>query len=664
MRRSLVFAMVVIGLLGLTVGCGSESESAGDVADVAADGFGDFTTDHAVAPDSESVPDETGDQAGTTELTGGADGGIDTISPDDIKVDNGGPPDVVEPPADAVDPEDADQEVVPDLPVYPDKCEENSDCPPDLVCEPMSEACVTCLWDLHCLPLHHCVDWQCKAFGPCEASEDCGESGVELICDVDKGECVECMGNDECAVAQECAAGKCIAIEPCQSTKDCPGDDICWMQQGKCVGCIDEVDCGEMEACGPDNTCTELHACTSDKACTPMDMVCDKAAGHCKECMGDGDCYEVYHCAGEACVPDVCDQGKSHCSGNAVVQCSDSGNELTVGQSCGEQQSCKNDGEVSACLDWVCPPGPPYCVDEGEAVVECAPDGLEIIGETPCEEEQACVNGECLKQFCEAGTSTCGDDGLSRVLCVAKGTAVLEEQCLDGTYCHLDEENETSVCLGQVCVPDQPTCDGSIATTCNFNGSAVLPDGTDCAEEELDCLDGDCILCEETETCDGIDNDCDGDVDEETLDCAGKNLCHLGSCIESPEGKCSVKAYGEHLYLVCKGKNFQWFQAQAYCQTWYESTLIIVQNEEEQSFLVSQTGQPVWIGYTDLETEGEWKWEVCCSDFAPWCPDEPNDWGQGEDCGGANFIASGEMKGCWNDYKCDQILADFVCEIQ
>ncbi|KAG9260030.1 C-type lectin domain family 4 member M-like, partial [Astyanax mexicanus] len=77
-------------------------------------------------------------------------------------------------------------------------------------------------------------------------------------------------------------------------------------------------------------------------------------------------------------------------------------------------------------------------------------------------------------------------------------------------------------------------------------------------------------------------------------------------------------------------------------QTWDQSRmdcrgkgadLVIINSEEEQEFIKRQ-GKGVWIGLTDAEEEGVWKWLRCILCFGPrfWMAGEPNSFARAEDC--------------------------------
>ena len=78
--------------------------------------------------------------------------------------------------------------------------------------------------------------------------------------------------------------------------------------------------------------------------------------------------------------------------------------------------------------------------------------------------------------------------------------------------------------------------------------------------------------------------------------------------------------------------------------------LVTINDANEQEWLVSTFGGETyyWIGYTDKEKEGEWKWiSGEDSDYTNWAPDEPNNEGN-EDYAVMNWKQQ-YGKGLWND---------------
>ncbi len=141
------------------------------------------------------------------------------------------------------------------------------------------------------------------------------------------------------------------------------------------------------------------------------------------------------------------------------------------------------------------------------------------------------------------------------------------------------------------------------------------------------------------ERCNGQDDDCDGEIDEEA------------GC------PCTVAQYGEHGYMICS-QGRSWTDARAACEV-NGHAFLKVDDAEENAFLVEQLktfGGSAWMGLNDREQERKFVWaDGSEPEFLSWAGNEPNDAG-GEDC--AHFWHN---NGTWNDQSCSAKLA-YVCE--
>jgi hypothetical protein len=63
------------------------------------------------------------------------------------------------------------------------------------------------------------------------------------------------------------------------------------------------------------------------------------------------------------------------------------------------------------------------------------------------------------------------------------------DTCTGSEYCDTDSVS----CVALLCEPDQPACDGTLATTCNSEGTGYTGGGTDCAETSESCAAGECV---------------------------------------------------------------------------------------------------------------------------------------------------------------------------
>uniref|UniRef100_A0A672KFL4 C-type lectin domain-containing protein n=1 Tax=Sinocyclocheilus grahami TaxID=75366 RepID=A0A672KFL4_SINGR len=124
--------------------------------------------------------------------------------------------------------------------------------------------------------------------------------------------------------------------------------------------------------------------------------------------------------------------------------------------------------------------------------------------------------------------------------------------------------------------------------------------------------------------------------------------------------------YQSSLYFISSERK-SWAESRRYC-TERGADLIIINNREEQvsetNFVTISCGAHVWIGLTDSDMEGRWKWVdgstpgtehlmlICC--FRSWGFAEPNSIGDNEDCALTHSLG-------WADFSCYNIF-QWICE--
>jgi hypothetical protein len=165
--------------------------------------------------------------------------------------------------------------------------------------------------------------------------------------------------------------------------------------------------------------------------------------------------------------------------------------------------------------------------------------------------------------------------------------------------------------------------------------------GTDCNEEDPSIHVGANDLCG-----DGIDQNCNGRPDD-GVDCP--------DCLQ-------VAGLTSRYEFCWSGQVFD--KARTECQSRGGDIVRFDSQSEvlEVLGLMNDLGfGETWIGLTDLEEEGVWRW----IDGSPWTPDiggfldgEPNDWLGAEDCG--HMVSWGGERP-WNDIDCLTFLPK-VCE--
>jgi hypothetical protein len=187
--------------------------------------------------------------------------------------------------------------------------------------------------------------------------------------------------------------------------------------------------------------------------------------------------------------------------------------------------------------------------------------------------------------------------------------------------------------------------DGALPLDHTANGS-ILDDCNDALEEASS------LLSTAEEICDGLDNDCDGNVDNG----AGANQC---PCVQA--------THAGHVYLACADEVDFTDAAWACWQLGY--ALTTVDDATEKAFLenlavTNNPGTSSWIGLNDLTTENTYLlMDDAPAAYLPWAGSQPDNnepaddfLGLGEDCGTIFHNGNG-----LNDFYCDE--ADpFLCE--
>lgn len=149
------------------------------------------------------------------------------------------------------------------------------------------------------------------------------------------------------------------------------------------------------------------------------------------------------------------------------------------------------------------------------------------------------------------------------------------------------------------------------------------------------------------EVCDGVDNNCNQETDED-------DVCWTGDCATV------VTADGSVL-LFCPDEQ-TWWGAQSTCEE-NGGHLASIHDDVEQAFISNMLWQfdegSWWIGGTDQWQEGSFKWKDDSPfDYTHWTANEPNNYNLDEHCVEMAEWASYS----WNDRPCWSQLP-FICKL-
>ncbi|MCB9592687.1 MAG: C-type lectin domain-containing protein [Sandaracinaceae bacterium] len=397
-----------------------------------------------------------------------------------------------------------------------------------------------------------------------------------------------------------------------------------------------------------------------EDACVPSAELCNGVDDDCDPTTADGadEGWLGIGCDGDD--PDACPGGLLDCVGGAMVCVGDTPD--------GREELC--DGVDNDC-DVTTPDGADDprvgmpCdgadLDRCEGgVYTCGATGLECPGddEDAPDEIEVCdgVDNDCNPLTLDGASDPmmgmpC-DDPADTDLCPEGAFA-----CSGGArICAGDDGNqpdETELCDGMDNDCDPSTPDGSADT--RVGSRCDGPDTDQCLEGMGTCSMG-TFSCSDTtgsttESCNGLDDDCNGIVDDGGADCG-----------------CTRRERMGHSYLFCNNwlDRKRWTNARDWCRgTGYD--LVVVDDAAEQAWLdanVGDMGASYWIGANDRSTEGSWQWSRAGAavTYSNWNSGEPNN-SSNEDCAVLNPYDTGAsgVGGGWNDTDCNDDNR-YVCE--
>ena len=354
----------------------------------------------------------------------------------------------------------------------PGACTNDLDCAVSESCDAVSDHCVpdladgqACGRDEQCLA-NHCSNGVCCAGGDCcTSAAQCSGYGWALRCD-DASTCQGSSGAPACSPSFQCGA---VVTG---------SDSMCGGMVSQTCGPYPSIVCTGAVSQAADQAALCAGSCAGDGACD-IDAYCD-AAGHCAADQAAGQtCASGSQCTSGVCVDDVC------CNTTCTGTC----------------QAC----------DLAASPGVCTLVPNGsDPDAECG--GVSCLGFYHSWSGDSCRR----KADVSAAAASCGGTGACQTA---------SQECTAQTTV-----GPTVVTCDALCQdPNLATCTGTTAGTCtNVNPGNQTCGAGACARTVPQCANGAPATCTPgaptTETCNNIDDNCDGAIDNSSSFADGREV--------------------------------------------------------------------------------------------------------------------------------------------
>jgi hypothetical protein len=188
--------------------------------------------------------------------------------------------------------------------------------------------------------------------------------------------------------------------------------------------------------------------------------------------------------------------------------------------------------------------------------------------------------------------------------------------CGDGACTHAEDAPGCPADCPAVCgdgaITHGEACEGSMTQTCDTTC------GSSGSQSCRSCAWGACVP--PPESCNGLDDDCSGTIDDGAADCATVTGCRLDRLAPS-------------VYLICAAPTSDWSAASEFCAA-YGYHMVTVDSAAENLLIFGgismSTEVRFWIGLCDVNGDGFYdddEWEVGSSSYRQWSSGEPDEYG-------------------------------------